>query len=145
MWIRYERLRNHNKAKHNKTVCIFLVIYCIYIALFQEEHISSFRLSVRYGCWLQHVFKCNFTPIHFNFESYLLICQSFVIRPWQLWKAQLGLLPVQSISIVIQVVIIVHGTQIVVIERVSIQCHIWFPVLAAYGPIYQHEITSIPA
>ena len=28
MWILYERLRNHNKAKHNKTVCIFLGIYC---------------------------------------------------------------------------------------------------------------------
>ena len=29
MGIHYERLRNHNKAKHNKTVCIFLGIYCI--------------------------------------------------------------------------------------------------------------------
>ena len=28
MWIHYERLYNHNKAKHNKTVCIFLGIYC---------------------------------------------------------------------------------------------------------------------
>ena len=30
MWINNERLHNHNKAKHNKTVCIFLGIYCIY-------------------------------------------------------------------------------------------------------------------
>ena len=29
MWIHYERLHNHNRAKHNKTVCIFLGIYCI--------------------------------------------------------------------------------------------------------------------
>ena len=29
MSIHYERLHNHNKAKHNKTVCIFLGIYCI--------------------------------------------------------------------------------------------------------------------
>ena len=29
MWIHYEGLHNHNKAKHNKTVCIFLGIYCI--------------------------------------------------------------------------------------------------------------------
>ena len=29
MWIHYERLHNHNKAKHNKTVCIFLGIYCL--------------------------------------------------------------------------------------------------------------------
>ena len=28
MWIHYERLHNHNKAKHNKTVCIFPGIYC---------------------------------------------------------------------------------------------------------------------
>ena len=31
MWIHYERLHNHNKAKHNKTVCIFLGIYCTMI------------------------------------------------------------------------------------------------------------------
>ena len=30
MWIHYERLHNHNKAMHNKTVCIFLGIYCTY-------------------------------------------------------------------------------------------------------------------
>ena len=28
MWILYERLYNHSKTKHNKTVCIFLGIYC---------------------------------------------------------------------------------------------------------------------
>ena len=32
MWIHYERLHNHNKAKHNKTVCIFLGIYCTDVA-----------------------------------------------------------------------------------------------------------------
>ena len=32
MWIHYERLHNHNKAKHNKTVCIFLGIYCMHIS-----------------------------------------------------------------------------------------------------------------
>ena len=30
MWILYERLHNHNKAKHNKTVCIFLGIHCMF-------------------------------------------------------------------------------------------------------------------
>ena len=29
MWIHYEWLHNHNKAKHNKTVWLFLEIYCI--------------------------------------------------------------------------------------------------------------------
>ena len=31
MLIHYERLHNHNNAKHNKTVYIFLGIYCIYM------------------------------------------------------------------------------------------------------------------
>ena len=30
MWIHYERLHNHNNAKHNKTVCMLLGIYCTY-------------------------------------------------------------------------------------------------------------------
>ena len=28
MWIHYERLHNHNKAKHKKIVCILFGIYC---------------------------------------------------------------------------------------------------------------------
>ena len=32
MWIHYERLHNHSKAKHNNTVCIFLGIYCMLLA-----------------------------------------------------------------------------------------------------------------
>ena len=31
-WIHYERLHNHNKAKHNKTLCIFIGIYCKNVA-----------------------------------------------------------------------------------------------------------------
>ena len=38
MWIHYERLHNHNKAKHNKTVCIFLGIYCIVSISKTETH-----------------------------------------------------------------------------------------------------------
>ena len=38
MWIHYERLHNHNKAKHNKTVCIFLGTYCIrHVWLFYDD------------------------------------------------------------------------------------------------------------
>ena len=33
MWIHYERLHNHNKAKHNKTMCTFLGIYCMILSL----------------------------------------------------------------------------------------------------------------
>ena len=43
MWIHYEWLHNHNKAKHNKTVCIFLGIYCSWISADLEVscHMSS--------------------------------------------------------------------------------------------------------
>ena len=45
MWIHYERLHNHNKAKHNKTVCIFLGIYCsIEHNEFREVHYVYHRL-----------------------------------------------------------------------------------------------------
>ena len=42
MWIHYERLHNHNKAKHNKTVGIFIGIYCI---LNQWQSTSSVACS----------------------------------------------------------------------------------------------------
>ena len=40
MWIHYERLHNHNKAKHNKTVCIFLGIYCNYLSTLLFKQLS---------------------------------------------------------------------------------------------------------
>ena len=43
MWIHYERLHNHNKAKHNKTMCIFLGIYCI--SCCQDIHIPCIKIS----------------------------------------------------------------------------------------------------
>ena len=49
MWIHYEWLHNHNKAKHNKTVCIFLGIYCswlLYGFWFVQLHVlASVRIS----------------------------------------------------------------------------------------------------
>ena len=47
MWIHYERLHNHNKAKHNKTVCIFLGIYCIK-DIFLSSHYGSCRWPFTY-------------------------------------------------------------------------------------------------
>ena len=40
MWIHYERLHNHNEATHNKTVCIFLGIYCMTIMDKREVQID---------------------------------------------------------------------------------------------------------
>ena len=51
MWIHYERLHNHNKAKHNKTVCIFLGIYCtccglqLHLAMVTSSNGNIFRVT----------------------------------------------------------------------------------------------------
>ena len=57
MWIHYERLHNHNKAKHNKTVCIFLGIYCtlnIYMHhchLYTSKMLRQHPACVMHRCW----------------------------------------------------------------------------------------------
>ena len=58
MWIHYERLHNHNKAKHNKTVYMFLGIYCIpgISASANQVHKMSCRLWPLLLTWF------NFNP-----------------------------------------------------------------------------------
>ena len=54
MWIHYERLHNHNKAKHNKTVCIFLGIYCrVSNEVVGVSH--SIHITATLGRMIQHV------------------------------------------------------------------------------------------
>ena len=75
MWIHYERLHNHNKAKHNETVCIFLGKYCtmwtvwlithvlIYYALGNLQAyitISIRTVRIQYDISYEH---CNEGPI----------------------------------------------------------------------------------
>ena len=50
MWIHYERLHNHKKAKHNKTVCIFLGIYCI--SSYRHTALARLFHSPRTKHWL---------------------------------------------------------------------------------------------
>ena len=59
MWIHYERLHNHNKAQHNKTVCIFLGIYCNYSWWFH------FQLVDMQGSHLPWSFMFNSIKVHF--------------------------------------------------------------------------------
>ena len=44
MWIHYERLHNHNKAKHNKTVCIFLGIYCTCVPQRNQQPYAEYMI-----------------------------------------------------------------------------------------------------
>ena len=62
MWIHYERLHSRNKAKHNKTVCIFLGIYCMSMpcSLLTE---NSVELPAAEMCW--QVDKYIYTYISF--------------------------------------------------------------------------------
>ena len=46
IWIHYERLHNHNKAKHNKTACIFLGIYCTSMGYPFGPRAEYFRLDL---------------------------------------------------------------------------------------------------
>ena len=55
MWIHYERLHNHNKTKHNKTMCIFLGIYCI-VSHCVDKH--NTRQSI-----LWQIISCDQWPI----------------------------------------------------------------------------------
>ena len=52
MWIHYERLHNHNKAKHNKTVCIFLGIYCIIVCTCQQPSNTFVNPCLRLASYL---------------------------------------------------------------------------------------------
>ena len=75
MWIHYERLHNHNKAKHNKTVCIFLGIYCkrIEITTWSQIKTSSELYDIRqHGGGNHDVRKCwyrNIWPQTFVLEA----------------------------------------------------------------------------
>ena len=72
MWIHYERLHNHNKAKHNKTVCIFLGIYCMCNVL--TASIWCMLRHNHWGCtmsrltiWCHIVWRCpsqSYLPIN---------------------------------------------------------------------------------
>ena len=61
MWIHYERLHNHKKAKHNKTMCIFLGIYCnlcfsLFISSPMPDDISTAQYS--YQAVLCYEYMC---------------------------------------------------------------------------------------
>ena len=63
MWINYERLYNHYKAKHNKTVCIFLGIYCMCILM------SS---MYTYSCLYRYTFICAIVLLNNELFNWIL-------------------------------------------------------------------------
>ena len=45
IWIHYERVLNHNKTKHNKTVCVFLGIYCMCLPQCEKSNSEKFEYN----------------------------------------------------------------------------------------------------
>ena len=73
MWIHYELLHNHNKAKHNKTVCIFLGINCS--AGCPYKSVDNFNPEenayVTVLVWISLTMPCvmlTMDPLHNNFK-----------------------------------------------------------------------------
>ena len=84
MWIRYERLHNHNKAKHNKTVCIFLGIYCrfsrhCYCRCPKSENYRPLAGAVR-TMKLSMCHSCFHRP-SFILDMFLIIKNCYAICP----------------------------------------------------------------
>ena len=71
MWIHYERLHNHNKAKHNKTVCIFLGIYCKFriTGPLWVEYIQQFPHKGSVFEWRQISVMSNHRHLDYSFNS----------------------------------------------------------------------------
>ena len=78
MWIHYERLHNYNKAKHNKTVCIFLGIYCTchHMASLGHNEVSS--ISFLHTCL--NCGALRLIPVILNHISSSTICRKNTLR-----------------------------------------------------------------
>ena len=80
MWIHYEQLHNHNKAKHKKNVCIFLGIYCKSTLPQQNIFITNLQLLLTVVLLLMTPIICGISHKQ---------CQCFT---WRVWWQALGFL-----------------------------------------------------
>ena len=82
MWINYERLHNHIKAKHNKTVCIFLGIYCMVSGRFPSQSPSNTE-SIFKSWGMQEIDieaqSENYTNVYIKYYSNCFLPQ-FIVR-----------------------------------------------------------------
>ena len=84
MWIHYERLHNHNKAKHNKTVCIFLGIYCTRDASFFLRQLAGSILAIAQPIrnWNQYFEQFMFTCLTLFWENCNIWQRDDTCRMW---------------------------------------------------------------
>ena len=78
MWIHCERLHYHNKAKHNKAVCIFLGIYCTVTLCFRQ---TDARNDIAISLWKCIVWDlCCSLKQTFPYIFVTAICIGFFLR-----------------------------------------------------------------
>ena len=94
MWIHYEWLHNHNKAKHNKTVCIFLGIYCMqgctiqlishqYLYSIKSQDIASLSLGTVYPKKYAHGFCFAVLCCGYTFTDFPISIRLTSLALWQ--------------------------------------------------------------
>ena len=79
MWIHYERLHNHNKAKHNKTVCIFLGIYCMqsfawWLLVSDNTSLIAQNMTIKIGSLVYN--ECSLQPL------FISVCEQIAPALW---------------------------------------------------------------
>ena len=87
MWIHYEWLHNHNKAKHNKTVCKFLGIYCSILSLLHMHMVHSLHQTQNFNwgesapCLLRYsILKWKSLIVNkFRDRGYAFLCQMTMV------------------------------------------------------------------
>ena len=82
MWIHYDRLHNHNKAKHNKTVCIFLGIYCTAHQTNVWWTMQVFRLHCLWLPWSSMIIMVN----GFQFPNWPLLYKKKILAIKHLYR-----------------------------------------------------------
>ena len=87
MWIHYERLHNHNKAKHNKTVCTFLGIYCKLLSYNSHCVFTKYKadimlfVSSKSCIWPALVLTSHCTKHHYK-DSHVSVTEIQVTGKW---------------------------------------------------------------
>ena len=88
VWIHYERLHNHNKAKHNKTVCIFLGIYCTCEVALRRMPYKTLLMTSQH--WFQNMAWCCQAPSQYLIQIWPSSMRSYqlthcgLVTPYQL-------------------------------------------------------------
>ena len=92
MWIHYERLHNHNRAKHNKTVCIFLGVYCRCIwqlltkyRAIRKQYLQQWVIPAT-GKWLITVMLRSLNDVYSNFDTMCNWHKSWRCTATKIWS-----------------------------------------------------------